>query len=103
MTVQRDRTDSVYDRRGFLGRVGAGAGVVALAGGAAGGLARPVSAAPARSLFVETDASHFGRIFPGLEPFAPANKGVTKSLILRSRQSHHEAHTAPRLRLRYDR
>ncbi len=81
MAVKRDTTGSKYDRRGFLGRVGVGAGAVAVGGGIAGAFANPVTAAPARSSFVTTDPLHFGRIFPGLAPFAPASKGVTKSLI----------------------
>jgi hypothetical protein len=70
---------SRYSRRRFLARAGLGAGAVAVGGGIT--LAGPVSAAPARSRFVSTDPQHFGRIFPNLEPFAPASKGVSKSLV----------------------
>ena len=77
---------SSYSRRGFLGRIGIGAGVLAAGGGVAGSLARPVAAAPARSRFAATDPQHFGRIFPGLAPFAPVSKeqpskGLTKALL----------------------
>jgi Animal haem peroxidase len=70
-----------YGRRGFLARLGAGAGALALGGGAAGALAPSVAARPARSRFVSTDAQHFGRLFPDLAPFAPASNGVAKSLL----------------------
>ncbi len=70
-----------YSRRTFLTRLGLGAGAVAAGGGIGGALASPVRAAPARSNVVATDAQHFGRIFPNLPPFAPASKGVTKSLV----------------------
>ena len=70
-----------YDRRRFLGRVGAGAGAVLVGGGVGGTLAAPVAARPARSRFATTDAQHFGRMFAGLEPFAPASPGVKKSLL----------------------
>ena len=72
---------SRYSRRGFLVRAGVGAGAVAVGGGVTGALAPPVLGAPARSRFVSTDAQHFGRLFPKLPPFAPANKGVTKNLL----------------------
>jgi Animal haem peroxidase len=74
-------TSSRYGRRAFLGRVGLGAGALATGGGISGAFARPVAAAPARSRFVSTDPQHFGRIFPNLKPFAPASKGVAKSLL----------------------
>jgi hypothetical protein len=57
------------------------AGAVAVGGGVSGAFARPVTATPARSRFVSTGAQHFGRIFPDLEAFAPATKGVTRSLL----------------------
>jgi hypothetical protein len=74
-------TGSRYSRRRFLVRAGVGAGAVAVGGGISGRLAGPVKAAPARSRFASTDPQHFGRIFPKLEPFALASKGVTKSLL----------------------
>ena len=70
-----------YGRRGFLARLGIGAGALALGGSAADAFARPIDVAPARSAFVSTDAAHFGRLFPELQPFAVANQGVTKSLL----------------------
>jgi hypothetical protein len=70
-----------YSRRGFLVRAGIGAGAVAAGGGITGTLAPTVMGAPARSRFVTTDAQHFGRIFPNLPSFAPANSGVTKNLL----------------------
>ena len=70
-----------YSRRGFLVRAGIGAGAVAAGGGISGTLAPAVLGAPARSRFVTTDAQHFGRIFPNLSAFAPANSGVTKNLL----------------------
>jgi hypothetical protein len=70
-----------YSRRGFLVRAGIGAGAVAAGGGISGTLAPTVFGAPARSRFVTTDAQHFGRIFPNLSAFAPANSGVTKNLL----------------------
>jgi hypothetical protein len=77
----RSELPARYGRRGFLARVGAGAGALALGGGASGVLASPVAARPARSRFVSTDAQHFGRLFPDLPPFAPVSNGVTKSLL----------------------
>lgn len=74
-------TSSRFSRRRFLVRVGMGAGTVAVGGGISGAFARPVKASGARSRFVSTGPQHFGRIFPDLEPFAPASKGVTKSLL----------------------
>jgi hypothetical protein len=74
-------TRSRYGRRAFLSRVGAGAGAVAVGGGISGAFTRPVTAAAARSRFVSTDQQHFGRIFPDLDSFAPASKGVTKALL----------------------
>jgi hypothetical protein len=35
---------------------------------------------PVASAYVATDPQHFGRLFPGLESFAPATAGVQKSL-----------------------
>jgi hypothetical protein len=78
---RRPELGSGYSRRGFLTRVGVGAGAVAVGGSISGALARPVRATPARSRFVSTAAQHFGRIFPQLEPFARPNKGVTRSLL----------------------
>jgi hypothetical protein len=72
---------SSYSRRGFLGRVGLGAGAVVVGGGVTGALAEPIVAAPPRSRFVSTDSQHFGRIFPRLEPFADADREVKRSLL----------------------
>jgi hypothetical protein len=58
-------------RRGFLGRVGAGAGAVAL-----GGLAPPA----VRSAYAQTSPQVFGRMFPNLPSFAPANDQVRAAL-----------------------
>ena len=80
-SVDEQSRRSRFSRRGFLVRAGAGAGAVALGGGIGGAVAGPVAAAPARSRFVVTDPQHFGRIFPGLPPFAPASNGVKKSLL----------------------
>jgi Animal haem peroxidase len=77
----RSDLSASYGRRGFLARVGAGAGALAVGGGVSGVLASPVAARPARSGFVSTDAQHFGRMFPDLPPFALASNGVTKSLL----------------------
>jgi hypothetical protein len=74
-------TGSRYGRRDFLKRVGLGAGAVAVGGGISGSPSAPVHAAPARSSFATTTPQHFGRLFPDLEPFAPASNGVTKSLV----------------------
>jgi hypothetical protein len=73
---QRDRR---YSRRAFIGRAGASAGAVALGGGITSAVVRPVHAAS--SQFATTDPQHFGRLFPNLEPFAPATPGVTRSLL----------------------
>jgi hypothetical protein len=70
-----------YGRRGFLTRFGATAAGLALSGGTAGALARPVAARPARSRFVSTSAQNFGRLFPDLEPFAQATDDVRSSLL----------------------
>jgi hypothetical protein len=70
-----------YGRRGFLERLGVGAGALALGGRASGASAAPIAAGSARSQFVSTDTQHFGRLFPDLKQFAAANPGVTKSLL----------------------
>src|SRR5215211_3692304 len=70
-----------FGRRAFLARLGLGAGALALGGSAADAFVRPVTAAAARSRFASTDAAHFGRLFPELQPFAVANQGVTKALL----------------------
>jgi hypothetical protein len=80
-TADEPKQPSRYSRRGFIVRAGVGAGAVAVGGGISGAFARPVEASAARSRFVSTSPQHFGRIFPGLNPFAPAAKGVTKSLL----------------------
>jgi Animal haem peroxidase len=77
----RSRGAVRYGRRGFLARLGVGAGALALGGGASNAFARPIDVSPARSRFVSTDAAHFGRLFPELAPFAEASNGVTKSLV----------------------
>ncbi len=59
-------------RRGFLGRVGAGAGAVAI-GPAAGTLLRPQEAYGAPAI-------NFGRMFPNLPSFQPANDTVRRAL-----------------------
>ena len=79
MTEQKKGPGSKLSRRAFIGRAGIGAGALAIGG--AGAFARTVEAAPARSSFVSTDPHHFGRLFPGLDAFAPATHDVTKSLI----------------------
>ncbi|HEY7207330.1 MAG TPA: heme peroxidase family protein [Gaiellaceae bacterium] len=72
---------SRFSRRRFLARAGVGVGAVA-AGGVSGAFAAdPVKAAPPRSRVVSTDPVHFGRIFPGLEPFAPPTDAVRRSLL----------------------
>jgi len=70
-----------FGRRAFLARLGLGAGALALGGSAADAFVRPVTAAAARSRFASTDAAHFGRLFPELQPFAVANQGATKALL----------------------
>ena len=74
--------DHRYSRRGFLGRIGVGVGAAAVSGGV--GALAPARAAPptpaTRSRFAATTSQNFGRIFPNLQAFAPANQGVTKSL-----------------------
>src|SRR5438876_9961897 len=79
--VEEGKERSRYSRRGFLKRAGAGVGAVALGGGVAGALSRPVRAAPARSQFVSTGSQTFGRLFPNLEAFAPDSSGVQKALL----------------------
>jgi hypothetical protein len=73
-------SDSGYSRRGFLGRVGATAGAVALGGGAGGGLAI-AGAAHAESTSATPSSNTFGRIFPNLPPFAQATQSVQNALM----------------------
>jgi Animal haem peroxidase len=80
-TTKEPDPRSRYSRRSFLVRAGVGAGAVAAGGGVSGVFGAPVLGAPARSRFVSTDAQHFGRIFPNLSAFAPANNGVTRNLL----------------------
>src|SRR6266568_857402 len=77
--MDRQQHDRLYSRRAFIGRAGASAGAVALGGGFASAVAHPVHAVS--SQFATTDPQHFGRLFPNLEPFAPASPGVTRSLL----------------------
>jgi heme peroxidase len=83
MTQEDDRRSlpARYSRRGFLTRVGAGAGALAFGGSASAALARSFVGTPARSRFVSTDGQHFGRLFPDLPPFAQPSQGVKKSLM----------------------
>jgi Animal haem peroxidase len=67
----RERTSRALTRRGFLGRVGAGVGAVAV-----GGLAPPA----VRSAYAQTSPQVFGRMFPNLPSFAPANDRVRAAL-----------------------
>jgi len=61
-----------YSRRGFLGRMGLGAGAVGAAAVGVGGIAPQVAhAAP---------ATNFGRLFPNLPSFQPANNTVRNAL-----------------------
>jgi hypothetical protein len=64
-----EATGSRYTRRGFLGRVAVGAGAVIVAGLPA-----------ARSAVAQTSPQRFGRMFPDLPPFAPANDEVRAAL-----------------------
>jgi Animal haem peroxidase len=68
-----------YSRKGFLARVGIGAGTLAIGG--TGALAPRLEAAPARSRFAATAPQPFGRLFPSLAPFASASRGVTRALV----------------------
>jgi Animal haem peroxidase len=70
---ERDEFVARYSRRGFLGRLGLGAGAVgAVAAGVAGvGAPHYAHAAP---------ATNFGRLFPGLPPFQPADELVRQAL-----------------------
>jgi hypothetical protein len=55
--------------------------VASLGGALAPARAAPLAPVPAvRSRFASTSPQNFGRIFPDLEAFAPANGGVTRSL-----------------------
>ena len=75
-----EATQGPLTRRGLLGRIGAGAGVVALGGGLGemGGMLAPPAA---RSATAATSPTTFGRIFPNLTPFAEATDKVRSSLI----------------------
>ena len=79
MSTADDREqNSRYGRRGFLKRAGVGAGAVALSGGIGSAVAPPALAA--RSATVSTSTTAFGRMFPGLPPFAPATDAVRAAL-----------------------
>ncbi len=67
-------SQSGLNRRGFLLRAGAGAGVATM-GGSMGGALVPAPAA-AHSSTVRTSPATFGRLFPGLPPFADATDAV---------------------------
>src|SRR6266540_3715621 len=77
-SVNDEHKSSRYSRRGFLGRVGVGAGAVAAGGGVAGALGP--TAAQATDSVVPTAPTTFGRLFPGLPPFAPATDAVKAKL-----------------------
>jgi Animal haem peroxidase len=77
-TVDNRGQSSHYSRRGFLKRAGAGAGAVALSGGIGSAVATPAPAA--RSATVSTSPTTFGRMLPGLPPFAPATDAVRAAL-----------------------
>lgn len=71
---RRARQSSKVSRRLFLGGVGAGtAGLVAGAPGTA-------TAAPGQVAPNQTRADRFGRMFPDLPPFAPANNAVRAAM-----------------------
>jgi Animal haem peroxidase len=79
MSTADDREQSSrYSRRGFLKRAGLGAGALALSGGV--GSAVAPRALAARSATVSTSPTTFGRMFPGLPPFAPATDAVRSAL-----------------------
>ena len=80
-TTSEPAMTSRYGRRDFLKRVGLGASAVAAARGISVSQAAVVQPAHARSRFLSTAPQHFGRIFPHPEPFAPATRAVTKSLV----------------------
>jgi hypothetical protein len=71
MPTSRESTSRALTRRGFLRRVGAGVGAVAV-----GGLAPPA----VRSAYAQTSPQVFGRMFPNLPPFAPATDAVREAL-----------------------
>jgi heme peroxidase len=68
-----------YSRRGFLKRAGVSGAAVAVSAGA--GAAFAPRTAAARSATVATSPTAFGRIFPGLPPFAPATEQVKRALL----------------------
>ena len=70
-------TGARYSRRGFLRRAGIAAGAVAVSGG--DGVFAPRAQA-ARTATVATSPTTFGRLFPGLPPFAPATERVKDAL-----------------------
>jgi hypothetical protein len=75
-TSDKRQTGFRYSRRGFLKRAGAGAGAVALSGGAV----MAPRAVAARSKTMSTSPTTFGRIFPSLPPFASATDAVRAAL-----------------------
>jgi Animal haem peroxidase len=72
MSTTRESTSGALTRRGFLRRVGAGVGAVAV-----GGLAPPT----VRSAYAQTSPQVFGRMFPNLPIFAPADDRVRAALV----------------------
>lgn len=55
-------TAASYSRRSFGGRLGIGAGAMVAGGGVMNALAAPADARPARSRFVATGPTTFGRL-----------------------------------------
>jgi Animal haem peroxidase len=66
-------------RRGLLGRIGVGAGAVAL-GGSVGQMGELLAPPAARSATATTSPTTFGRMFPNLPPFADATSKVKSAL-----------------------
>src|SRR5580692_5250603 len=87
MTDERERTE--VSRRGWLAGTGAvGAGLVAASAGLLPGAGSAARAATASARLqgrpgsgVPADSGLFGRIFPGLPPFAEANDTVRAALL----------------------
>jgi Animal haem peroxidase len=82
--VSSNRSDEVtpapLTRRGFLGRIGAGAGAIAL-GGAVGQMGELLAPPAARSATATTSPTTFGRMFANLAPFADATTKVKSALV----------------------
>jgi Animal haem peroxidase len=80
-TSQIDETSpSPVNRRGFIGRLGAGAGAVAL-GGSIGEMGQMLAPPAARSATATTSPTTFGRMFPNLPSFADATNKVKSALV----------------------